>query len=221
MTKKSMAAFFVGTLIAGSAQATLMDRGGGLIYDDVLNVTWLQDANYAQTSGYDADGRMTWQEAMRWAEGLKYGGFKDWRLSSSLNYDDGLICWGWNCSKSELGHMFYEEFGLSVGDNLALSSLADSYFLNIPSELISVQYGVAYWTSTVISHYYPETMAWEFETIHGNQKPELKSTSLYAWAVRDGDVAAVPEPETLALVLAGLGLLGFMVGRRKTTKGTP
>jgi|RifCSPlowO2_12_1023861.scaffolds.fasta_scaffold474522_1 hypothetical protein len=34
-------------LIAGRAQATLIDRGGGLIYDNVLNITWLQNANYA------------------------------------------------------------------------------------------------------------------------------------------------------------------------------
>ena len=28
------------------ALAALIDRGGGLIYDTVLDVTWLQDANY-------------------------------------------------------------------------------------------------------------------------------------------------------------------------------
>ena len=32
---------------SGAAQATLIDRGGGLIYDSVLNVTWLQNANLA------------------------------------------------------------------------------------------------------------------------------------------------------------------------------
>jgi hypothetical protein len=40
------------------ASATLWDRGGGLIYDDFLKITWLQDANYAKTSGYDSDGIM-------------------------------------------------------------------------------------------------------------------------------------------------------------------
>ena len=50
-----------------SANAALYDRGNGLIYDDVLDITWLQDANYAQTSGYDTDGRMTWIEAKAWA----------------------------------------------------------------------------------------------------------------------------------------------------------
>ena len=54
------------------ANAALFDRGGGLIYDDVLNVTWLQDANYAQTSGYDADGGMTWGNAVAWVSDLSY-----------------------------------------------------------------------------------------------------------------------------------------------------
>jgi len=30
--------------ISGAAQASLIDRGGGLIYDTNLNVTWLADA---------------------------------------------------------------------------------------------------------------------------------------------------------------------------------
>ena len=33
----------------GSASAALIDRGNGLIYDNGLNITWLQDANYAKT----------------------------------------------------------------------------------------------------------------------------------------------------------------------------
>ncbi|MCP4407494.1 MAG: DUF1566 domain-containing protein, partial [Gammaproteobacteria bacterium] len=55
--KKRISALCVGLLalgMAGTVQATLIDRGGGLIYDDVLNITWLQDANYAETSGYAA-----------------------------------------------------------------------------------------------------------------------------------------------------------------------
>jgi len=72
----------VGLLGSGSAQAALVDRGGGMLYDTVLNVTWLQDANYAKTSGYDADGRMNWTQANTWANSLEYGGYSDWRLAS-------------------------------------------------------------------------------------------------------------------------------------------
>ena len=54
--------------LPGIANAALVDRGGGLIYDTDLNITWLADANYAYTSGYDTqdatDGLMTHAYAM-------------------------------------------------------------------------------------------------------------------------------------------------------------
>jgi Protein of unknown function (DUF1566)/PEP-CTERM motif len=63
------------------ASATLIDRNNGMLYDDVLDITWLQDADYAKTSGYDADGRMNWDQAVAWAEALEYGGYEDWSLA--------------------------------------------------------------------------------------------------------------------------------------------
>lgn len=53
----------------GTGNATLYDRGGGLIYDDVLDITWLQDANYGAGSSYDdgtdtTDGKMTFDNAV-------------------------------------------------------------------------------------------------------------------------------------------------------------
>lgn len=41
---------------SGAAQAALIDRGGGLIYDTDLNITWLQNANYGAGSTYDDIG---------------------------------------------------------------------------------------------------------------------------------------------------------------------
>jgi len=95
--------FWAGALILGlavPARAALHDRGGGLIYDDVLGVTWLQDANYAATqyaatSGAegDADGRMDWDTAVAWAAGLSYFDsvrnvtWDDWRLPSLAPID--------------------------------------------------------------------------------------------------------------------------------------
>ena len=74
----SLALATAGLLASGVAQAALHDRGGGLIYDDVLNITWLQDANYAKTSGYDADGKIKWIDAMNWVSALSYGGYDDY-----------------------------------------------------------------------------------------------------------------------------------------------
>lgn len=44
-----MVALALAVGVTGNAQALLYDRGGGLIYDTVLDVTWLQDANYFKT----------------------------------------------------------------------------------------------------------------------------------------------------------------------------
>ncbi len=67
----------IGTLVvavlaigwAGPAGAALIDRGGGLIYDDDLNVTWLQNAKLAATNkfgvvGIRAVGTMSWNRAV-------------------------------------------------------------------------------------------------------------------------------------------------------------
>ena len=61
---------------SGVSNASLWDRGGGLIYDDVLNITWLQDANYAQTSGYvqyPSNGYMYWEPAKAWNIMIQFG----------------------------------------------------------------------------------------------------------------------------------------------------
>ena len=47
-TMKKLLILGISFLLFGStASATLIDRGGGLIYDTDLDITWLQDANYA------------------------------------------------------------------------------------------------------------------------------------------------------------------------------
>ena len=101
---------------SGVSNAELWDRGGGLIYDDVLKITWLQDANFAQTSGYDDDlygydtnGRMHWSHAVAWADQLTYGGYKDWRLPTTVDGPfsdygyDGTTTAGYNITTSEMG----------------------------------------------------------------------------------------------------------------------
>ena len=43
----------------------------------------------------------------------------------------------------------------------------------------------------------------------------------YAWAVHDGDIAAaVPEPQTYALMLVGLGALALAARRRNRRLST-
>ncbi len=123
-TKNVTALLFIASAATGTAHAALLDRGNGLLYDDVLNLTWLQDANYAKTSGYDADGLMSWGGATAWAANLSYGGYSDWRLASNTavngstfdyNYNvNGTTDVGYNITSpnSELAYMYHVNLGL-------------------------------------------------------------------------------------------------------------
>jgi hypothetical protein len=114
--------------MAPSVSASLINRGGGMIYDDVLNVTWLQDANYAKTSGYSATGLMNWTDANAWAQGLVYGGYSDWRLPTvgpvngtafNMSYPTvtGSTDDGWNITNpaSEMSYLYYVTLGNKAG----------------------------------------------------------------------------------------------------------
>ena len=208
----SLALATVGVLASSMAQAALHSKAGGtLVYDDVANITWLADANYAKTSGYDADGLMSWSAAKTWADNLVYGGYSDWRLPKALNADSsggpcmGLM--GLNCTGSEMGHLFYIDGGLSPFQSITSSAILNNYFTNMQSDV--------YWSGD-----YWEDASWEalvFRTYDGAQSVSdyAQSNEFYAWAVHPGDVAAVPEPEVYAMLLAGLGVLGVVARRRK------
>jgi hypothetical protein len=84
-----------GFAVAGS------DASAVFLYDNVLNVTWLRNANAGAGSIYDnagvdqfgtatttTDGRMTWFNAVAWANSLNgsatVGGTTGWRLPTMI-----------------------------------------------------------------------------------------------------------------------------------------
>jgi MYXO-CTERM domain-containing protein len=57
--------------------------------------------------------------------------------------------------------------------------------------------------------------AWNFHLNSGYQNSYFQYNDSFAIAVRTGDVAAVPEADTWAMLLAGLGLVGVAARRRR------
>jgi hypothetical protein len=238
LNKVTLALATAGVLTSGIAQAELIDRGGGLLYDTVLNVTWLQDANYAKTSGSDADGLMNWTVAKNWADNLVFHDsvrnvdYSDWRLPAvksvgsgwNENYsNDGSTDVGYNITSphSELSYMYYVNLGLkgyyspsgTFQPNFGIFRNGTGWGGQANVGLVKNLQSKVYWSGTATPD--PADEAWVFYTFNGSQVSRYQDSAFYAWAVRSGDVSAAPEPETYAMLLAGLGLIGGVARHRK------
>jgi hypothetical protein len=220
-------------LFSSAANATLLGRDldgnastAEAFFDTVLNITWLGDANYARTSGYDADGYMNWMAANAWAAQLDINGYDAWRLPAINpingvsfttqfgNLYDGTSDYGFNITspQSEMAHLFHVTLGnpdrwttLGVNSGCFISGVADC--LDIVGPFSNLRPSI-YWSSR---EYNVDPMyARYFMFEEGAQGLTLKTYELAsAWAVSDGDIgravtpAQVPEPGSLALLLAG------------------
>ena len=237
--KPLILALLAGLSLSGAAQATLIDRGGGLIYDNTLNVTWLQNANLAATdtfgvSGILPDGTMTWNTAIQWIGAMNtadYLGYSNWRLpttapinGSAFNYSysyNGTTDHGYNISApgtayagatgSEMAYLFFNELGNKAFYDTSGNPYQAGYGVTNAGPFKNLQSN-GYWSD---AEYAPDTsVAWGFYTDSGFQGYNGKTGSIYALAVRPGDVAAVPLPG--AAWLLGSGLLGLIgLARRR------
>lgn len=225
---------------ASSAQAIMFVRGTGtitsggggdyqLIYDDVLDITWL---DYTRSAN-------NWNVQNTWADDLvvSYDGLDltGWRLpevlpvnGSSYNYawrSDDSSDIGFNISApgsaypestgSEMANLFYGSLGNYGAYDIygratpSWESQNTGYFDNLEAG--------RYWSGTISSN--SNAFWFEFGTGAQDRFMNNATTSYRTLAVLDGDVpevAPVPEPATILLVSAGLA--GIAGARRKMKK---
>ncbi len=183
--------------------AELHDRGGGLIYDDVLDVTWLQDANPA--------GRpMDWAEALDWVANFEYFDsvrgvtWSDWRLPAAnpvngVAHDDtfstdGTTDHGYNVTSTnnELSYMYHVNLGLLsyAGPNGEYPQPDFGFRTELSGPFFNLRQAerIPSWTGTE----YPifDGMAYLLPFQTGFLHAGAKDFTLLVWPVRDGDVAA-------------------------------
>jgi len=218
-----------------SLQARDLDGNAGngpeAFYDTVLDITWLRNA--------DVNGLMRWDTAVSWAAGLDVNGIRGWRLPTMIDTGAPGCDLGWGGTDcgfnvqtksgdptryeagqtvySEMGHLYYITLGNTVPPCCSggLSNKAD--FQNLRDYYY--WYGLQYALNA--------NQAWSLVAFVGDQRPTSIQTDpntyefFNAMAVRTGDVVAVPEPLTGAMMLVGLGAMVAAVRRRRTDVAQP
>ena len=214
LTRWAMAILVTGLGWVGSTSAMLLDRGPDLVYEDVLNITWTRNASLPGSSA------LTWAAANTWAENLVFAGYSDWRLPHAsvaglIALGQGFPCTGAGggdevaCRDNEMAYMFYYNLdGNQLNDKTGNQTAVGGQMLtNIPRTS---------WSDTPLSG--SGIFFWDFEFNFGRQDFDFVLSPLSAWAVRPGDVAAVPPvlavPEPNTLLLLGVAALGLGWARR-------
>lgn len=222
-------------LLPTAAQAQLQSRdlnGDGQVdayYDSQQDISWLADANYAGTlglgGGTDALGysipagyaRLSVERS--WVQQFDVYGVTGWRLpqvfastAPSLGgaCPAGFICSGFVSLESELTRLYAQ-----LGGDLSM-------FQNVQSRYWAGPYGTGPAGSTGS---FAQVFNSASGTSFGTDEVDVPFASmmLAVWAVRSGDVAtvaAVPEPSTYALMLAGLACVGWVSRRRAAAVAT-
>lgn len=218
------------------------DGSADAFFDTTLNITWLRDAghplgNWYSAVAWAADLDVRGRSAAGPGVWLGPGG---WRLPTmidtftppvsgpdgcNMSFAGGTDC-GFNVQTksgdtvfSEMAHLYYVTLGNKAycppGNLTCSPAPQQGWGLTNTGNFQNMQPS-DYWLGLELVT--EATRAWHFGLQQGFQDSGgySKQSGNYAMAVHDGDigVAVVPEPETYALMLAGLAMLGATARRK-------
>ena len=156
------------------ANAGLYDRGEGLVYDDILDITWLQNANYAGNT-------FKWSDATTWADSLVFQGYDDWRLPA---FD--ASCSENNCTGNEMGHLYYSSH---------ISSATPGFFTDVRPFM--------YWYGTEDAADDTKAWRFNFSSGSQGTSSKTYSRYAWAVRDGDSAAPVAPEPISSILFLTG------------------
>jgi len=183
-------AVFQGRDATGAASGSCTVTGAGkctYFYDIVLDITILNNWNIGSGT-WSASAAPSSAQALAASAGLTASGLTGWVLPTG----DGGAAAG------------------ASNQYLSIWNSVGSTFAGLSGQFDGVRTDF-YWSGSV----FDPSLAWYFYAVNGGQNVDIQNYPLFAVAVRPGDVvAAIPEPQTYALMLMGLGALLLAQRRR-------
>jgi hypothetical protein len=196
-----------GLFMSLSANAALVDRGGGFIYDDVLDITWTQDANINGQTNWGV--QVLWADSLSLFDSVRNVTWDDWRLpyisvatgAGYLPPSGAIDCSSaseLDCRDNEYGYLFHQ-YGITTNTPGLFTDFQD------------VTPAFVYWSGQTSASPTQNPSSWGFNFDNGNNQAGLvPNNNLSAFAVRSGDVGVIPIPAAVWLFGSALGLLGWI-----------
>jgi hypothetical protein len=187
---------------AGTSSGLTARDSGQTVFDSRLSVTWLADANLAakQTfgvTGINKTGSMDYATAIRWVSamnaldhGVGYLGHNNWQLPTTPATDPSCArtgrhgeSFGFNCSASALGSLYYVSFALREPDSVVQAMTnTTGPFKNFQPYL--------YWSKSPAADPKQGFVSFSFNT--GFQGANVWRNHLYVLPMINGKLAATP-----------------------------
>ncbi|WP_018986980.1 PEP-CTERM sorting domain-containing protein [Methylophilus methylotrophus] len=180
----------------------------------VLSIFDFNDGDISNISGVS-----TWFGALAFVNYLNhinYAGSNQWQLPLGtyrtwyqLVFNFGRSIGNGTTDGDELAELYYHELGRQQLEGFPDTDIFDQ-------EQINANYWYGNESGSMTGEY-----AWAFNFREGDQKIREKGEQYfyYAWAITPGRISAVPEPESVVMMLVSLGLMAGVVRRKQKSFG--
>ncbi len=238
-----------GTYVPAGYGTLQVSADGQTVYDPGADVTWLANANLAATQTFGSqcvnpdgtqcinpDGSMTHTVALNWITGMNaynagagWLGQTNWQMPPTIASDqtcsNKVNFFGFGCTGSPLGELFYNQLGLSAGTPVVAVAKTNVGPFQNPQPYL-------YWSCGVPSNQTPcepngeppaAGFGWSFSFGNGFQGTDVVDNELYATAYYPETptqaafgITAIQRLSNGHIVLSGVGAPNYTYSVQKS-----